>query len=130
MNSENIVQLVQKGFHVTLGATNFFVETLQDPQKRDENVAKLSGDFTILSEEWAVEGAKKEQEARQFVDSLLGQQSSPGDGSSSPSGSASSASSTASANIPGQMYQDLKELTTELAAIRSELQQADQNEQS
>ncbi|MGB3495628.1 MAG: hypothetical protein WBA57_23060, partial [Elainellaceae cyanobacterium] len=60
MNSENIVQLVQKGFHVTLGATSFFVETLQDSQKRDENVAKLSGDFTILSEEWAVEGAKKE----------------------------------------------------------------------
>ncbi|MGB3491579.1 MAG: hypothetical protein WBA57_02540, partial [Elainellaceae cyanobacterium] len=106
------------------GATSFFVETLQDSQKRDENVAKLSGDFTILSEEWAVEGAKKELEARQMVETLLGQPSDSATDFSNPSGFSSTPPSSPSANVSNQMYRDLKDLTRQLSDIRSELEQS------
>lgn len=125
MNSENIVQFVQKGFHVTLGATSFLVETLQDSQKRDENVAKLGGDFSVLSEEWAVEGAKKELEARQMVETILGQPSGSANDFSDSSNFSSASPSSSSVNVSNQMYQDLKDLTRQLAEIRTELEQSD-----
>ncbi len=122
MNSENIVQFVQKGFHVTLGATSFLVETIQDSQKRDENVAKLGGDFTVLSEEWAAEGAQKELEARQFVETVLGQPSGSPGNFSNPSNFSSTPSS--SPNVANPLYQDLRDLTYQLAAIRTELEKS------
>ena len=121
MNSENIVQFVQKGFHVTLGAASFVAETIQDSQKRDENMAKLSGDFNVLSEEWAVEGEKKEREARQFVETMMGQ-SGGSSQSSGMSGFSSSPGNSSNIAVPSTIAQDLKDLTEQLASIRHELE--------
>ncbi len=121
MNTDSLVQFVQKGFHVTLGAANFVAESIQSPQKRDENIAKLNSDFNALSEEWAMEGEKKEQEARQFVETLVGQ-SSGSTQSTGSSGFSSSVSSDSSPSVPSTITQDLKELTEQLASIRRELE--------
>lgn len=120
MNTDSLVQFVQKGFHVTLGAANFVAETIQNPQKRDENIAKLNSDFNALSEEWAIEGEKKEQEARQFVETLMGQSNGSAQSTGS-SGFSSSAASDSNLVVPSTITQDLKVLTEQLASIRHEL---------
>ena len=80
MNSDTIVEQLQKGFRVTLGATASLVEVLQDPSKRDENIAKLSQEWSQLSADWAEKGEVTEQEARSFVDTILTQrQGTPSD---------------------------------------------------
>lgn len=121
MNSENVVQTVQKGFHVTIGATNFLFETLQDPQKRDENLSRLREDFNVLSEEWAIVGARKEQEARTFVETLVGQTGESSSGSR-PSGFSTPNPPPVDVTVSGDTYRDLKELIAELAAVRTELE--------
>ena len=117
MNSDILVQLLQKGFRVTLGATASLIEILQDPQKREENLTKLRIDLTQLTEEWAEKGLVTEQEARSFVDTVLAQRG--GQTTTSPS---TGASSTASPSASPEAQVELQELTEQIAAIRMELE--------
>ncbi|GGA46930.1 hypothetical protein [Okeania sp. KiyG1] len=119
MNPDNLTQIIQKGFRVTLGATSFFIETVQDSTKRDENLNKLSSDFNQLTEEWAGRGEMTEQEARNFVDTILNQQNSQADTDST---TASSGSTSASSFVSLDVQQDLLELTQEIANLRTDLQ--------
>jgi polyhydroxyalkanoate synthesis regulator phasin len=120
MNPDTLFQLLQKGFRVTLGATTFFVETLQDPQRREQNLYKLRTELSELTEEWEVKGEVTEQEARNFVDTVLSQQfdrrPQTSSGTSSPAGSPVTPGAA-----PG-VQQDLQELTAQIAAIRLELE--------
>ncbi len=68
MNSDNLTQLLQQRFRITLGATASLVETLQDPQKRNQNLSDLRSELNHLTQEWAEKGEVTEQEARNFVD--------------------------------------------------------------
>lgn len=118
MNPDNVVQFLQKGFHVTLGATTSLIESLQDAQKRDENLSKLNLEWSVLSEELAEKGAKTEQEARSFVDTLLNQ-----GGAATSQNSSGSSTGTASAPTAAPDIQlELQELTAQIAAIRVELE--------
>lgn len=124
MNPDNFVQLAQKGLRVTLGATASFIETLQDPQRREESVSRLKTEFSQLAEEWEVKGEFTEREARNFVDSLLNQRMNRDRPPSPPPTSAptSSTSSTASDRTAPEIQQDLQDLTSQLAALRTELE--------
>lgn len=119
MNPDNLTEALQKGFRVTLGATTALVESLQDPLKRDENLSKMQTDFAQLTEEWAEKGAVTELEARRMVDELWQQQN------SSPPSAASSTTETTGTQQAGdsQLYQDVQELTAQIAALRAELEQ-------
>ncbi|MDY7006352.1 MAG: hypothetical protein SWX82_21145 [Cyanobacteriota bacterium] len=119
MNPDNLTQLLQKGFRVTLGATSFFIETVQDSTKRDENLNKLSSDFNQLTEEWADRGEMTEQEARNFVDTILNQQNSQVNTDST---TVSSGPTSTSALVSLDVQQDLLELTQEIADLRADLQ--------
>jgi polyhydroxyalkanoate synthesis regulator phasin len=115
--------LLQKGFRVTLGATASLLEILQDPQRRDENLSRLRTDLAELADEWAVKGELTEQEARNFVETILTQQNR----SSSYSDSASTTTITTTATeappaTSPEVQADLRELTEQIAAIRSELE--------
>ncbi|MBW4581355.1 MAG: hypothetical protein KME42_17435 [Tildeniella nuda ZEHNDER 1965/U140] len=116
MNSDNLVQLVQKGFRVTLGATASLVEVLQDSEKRGENFSRLNQEWSELSAKWAEKGEVTEQEARNFVDTLLSQRSQP-----PASGQTSTVSTTPSA--PPGIQLELQELTAQIVAMRAELEQ-------
>lgn len=119
MNPDTILQIVQKGFRVTLGATASLIETLQDPQRRDENLYRLRTELNQLAEEWAAKGEMTEQEARNFVDTILSQRAAQTNGDfSSPSPSSSSTATAA----PPDVQLDLQELTAQIAAIRAELE--------
>lgn len=117
-NFDNVVELLQKGFRITLGATTSLVESIQDPQKRDENLSKLRLEWNELSEEWAEKGAVTEEEARRFVDTMLTNR-----GASTTTGSSTS-SSTASPSpaAPPDIQEDIQELTAQIAAMRIELE--------
>ncbi|NER02634.1 MAG: hypothetical protein F6K17_08345 [Okeania sp. SIO3C4] len=117
MNPDNLTQLLQKGFRVTLGATSFFIETVQDSTKRDENLNKLSGDFNQLTEEWADRGEMTEQEARNFVDTILNQQNSQVN-----TDSTTVSSGPTSTFVSSDVQEDLLELTQEIADLRADLQ--------
>jgi polyhydroxyalkanoate synthesis regulator phasin len=119
MNPDNLTQLIQRGFRVTLGATSFFMETLQDSSKRDENLNKLNSDFHQLTDEWADRGEMTEREARNFVDTILTQQNSQVDTDSTtfPANPTSTPGFAQSA-----IQRDLLELTSEIAALRADLQ--------
>lgn len=119
MDSNNLVQLLQKSFHVTLGATAALVEVLQDPRKREQNLSKLRLELDELAQEWSQRGEVTEVEARNFVSSLL-EQSGNQDDIQPGSGPLSSSAATTVADPIVQLK--LQELTAQLAAIRTELE--------
>lgn len=116
MNAENFVQLFQKGFRVTLGATASFVEVLQDPEKRHENLSKLNQEWSVLSEEWAQKGEVTEQEARSFVDTLLTNRGANQSATSAPGATVTAPSA------PPDVQLELQELTAQIVAMRAELE--------
>jgi len=114
MNSETLIQLLQNGFRVTLGATASLIEIVQDPQKRSENLSKLRQEWSQLAEEWAVKGESTEQDARNFVDTVLTQRRAQ---NPYPSTSPPMPTST-----PPSVQTELQELTVQIATIRAELE--------
>lgn len=123
MNPDNLTQIIQKGFHLTLGATSFFMETLQNSSKRDENLNKLNSDFNQLTEEWAQRGEMTEREARNFVDTILNQQNSQVN-----TDSINVPSTTVSDFVQSDIQRDLLELTQEVADLRAALQQSQKSD--
>jgi polyhydroxyalkanoate synthesis regulator phasin len=110
MNPDQLLQTLQKGYRVSIGATASMIESLQDAQRRDENFAKLRSDPNQLIEDLAVKGETTEREARNFVDSVF---------QSTPSSGTSPAAPPAASSV---IQQDLQALTAQLAAIRAELE--------
>lgn len=121
MNADNPIQVLQTGFRISLGATASLIESLQDSQKREEIISKLTNsEFGQLTEEWAKKGEITEQEARNFVDSLLNQQSSQTPGETPGASGATTETPTPTASPDVQL--ELQELTAQIAAMRAELE--------
>ena len=125
MNPDNLPQMLQTGFHLTLGATSFLIETLQDPLKREENLDKLKSDFGQLADELLEKGEMTEREARNFVDTIFSQ---PGDRENADSESVSPQHSDATSDAPPDsvvqpdVKLEIQELTAHMAALRVELE--------
>lgn len=120
MDANSTIQLLQKGFHLSLGATASLLESLQDPQKREENLAQLRLDFSQLSQIWEEKGELTEAEARNFVETILSQtrQAAPPTPSYAPE--APQASQEVALTLTN-LQLELQELTSQLAALRLEL---------
>ncbi|MCT7949051.1 hypothetical protein NG798_04560 [Ancylothrix sp. C2] len=112
MNNENLTETIQKGFHITLGATAALVESLQDPEKRQENLTKMQSNLGLLTEEWAAKGSLTEQEARTYVDAIFSQQTP----------TAETSTTTSEAESQSDINAQVQELTAQLAALRAELE--------
>ena len=123
MNStDNILELFQKGFRVTVGATSALMESIQDTQKREENLSKLQTDWSQFAEELAEKGATTEQEARKFVDSLVSQPASTGDVTAEPVAMTDPIPTTAVPVQEPSIHTELRDLITQIAAMREELE--------
>lgn len=117
MNSDKLPQILQTGFHLTLGATSFLIETLQDPVKRSENLGKLQSDLGLLADELLEKGEMTDREARNFVDTIFAK---PGDfGSEKQSGTATG---TPESVVPDAQLEEIQELTELMATLRAELE--------
>jgi len=125
MNPDNLPQMLQTGFHLTLGATSFLIETLQDPLKREENLDKLKSDLGELASELLEKGEMTDREARNFVDTIFSQ---PGNRENADSESVSPKQSDAATDAaPDSVVQpdaklEIQELTAHMAALRVELE--------
>ncbi|MGV0023595.1 hypothetical protein [Phormidesmis priestleyi] len=117
MNSDTVTLLLQKGFHVTIGATAALVESLQDPQKREQNLSKLRLEFDELTQDWAQKGEVTEREARAFVDTMLSQRN--GENSQT---TTVTTTATPVPTISPEVQLELQALTAQLGAIRAELE--------
>lgn len=118
MNSENLAQLIQKGFRVTIGATATLVESIQNPEQGAATFSRLQTDFYQLTEEWEAKGETAEQEARVFVEQLINSASQSAGGSSAPPSASRPPTPSASPDVQA----DLQELTQQISAIRAELE--------
>lgn len=116
MNSDTVVQLLQRGFRVTLGATASLVEILQDPQKRDANLTKLRLEFGELTQEWATKGEVTEREARSYVDNFMAERRAM----SNPTTVTTTATEVPPTSTEVQL--ELQELTAQLSAMRAEVE--------
>lgn len=121
MNSNNFLELVQKGFRVTLGATASLVESVQDTQKREQNLELLKSDVNLVVQQLAEKGEVTELEARTFLNSLMTQAN---DASSTQSyGTPSTPATTPVTTVVQPNVQlELEELTAQIAAMRTELE--------
>lgn len=125
MNPDNLPQMLQTGFHLTLGATSFLIETLQDPLKREENLDKLKSDLGQLADELLEKGEMTDREARNFVDTIFSQ---PGNRENADSESVSPKQSDAETDAPPEsvvepdVKLEIQELTAHMAALRVELE--------
>lgn len=145
MNSDTLIQILQNGLRLTLGATTSLievvqdsekrtenlahlqqevsqtatslVEAIQDPQKREANLTKLRQEWHQLSEEWVAKGEITEQEARNFVNNLLSQRS----GSQPGANSGATKTTTAPTTSP-EVQTELQDLIDQIAALRTELE--------
>jgi polyhydroxyalkanoate synthesis regulator phasin len=121
MNSNNLLDLLQTGLRISLGATTSLVETLQDPQKREESVSQLQSDLSQKVTEWAEKGAVTEQEARQFIEQMWRQQSYPGHSPTTETPSDGSDVPPTTVTSPSTQM-EIQELTAQIAALRTELE--------
>jgi polyhydroxyalkanoate synthesis regulator phasin len=122
MNSDNAIDLLKKGFHVTLGATSSLVESIQDPIKREENLAQLRMGPNEFAEVLAERGVVTEVEARKFVDNVVAQYKP--DASSYSAGTALASPST---SIDPTLQLELQDLTKQLAELRAQLRNSGGN---
>ncbi len=117
--NNNLTNLLQQGFRMTLGATASLVETLQDPRKRTENLSQISSELSNMAQEWVAKGEMTEQEARDFVSNFLNQLRNQRPTTQTPN---STVPTTSTQVAPPEVQLDLQELTAQLAAIRTELE--------
>lgn len=123
MNSDSMIQFLQNGFRLSVGATAALIESLQDSQKREEILAKLNqSEFSQLAAELTKKGEITEQEARDFVDSLWQQQNQQNSQTSSDAPGTSATTTTDNPVASPNVQQELQELTTQVAALRAELE--------
>lgn len=122
MNHNNIQDVLQTGFRVSLGATTSLIESLQDQQKREENLSLLNLDFDQQVAELSKKGEKTQQEAQRLIEQMFSQTNQPTD--SATTATSSDRTSTSSTGITSRnTQQELEELTVQIALIRTELEQ-------
>lgn len=120
MSNNAAANLLQKGLRITIGATTTLVETLQDPQKRQQTLTELQSQLSQQTQLWAEKGEITETEAKRWVETWLAQQKQQRTNTSS-----SSAGSTSVTNIRfSDAQREIEELTAQILALKTELEQS------
>jgi polyhydroxyalkanoate synthesis regulator phasin len=127
MNSDNLVQLIQKSFRITLGATTSIIEVLQNPDKRQANFSEMRSKLNERMEDWETKGEVTEQEARRFVD-VMWQQRQNGNSRSYNPADSSPVSPDNNSTVDPQVQTELERLTAQISAMRTELELLRQTE--
>ncbi|MCC5897852.1 MAG: hypothetical protein JJU32_08045 [Phormidium sp. BM_Day4_Bin.17] len=118
MNPDTLMQSLQTSFRATVGAASTALESLQDAQKREENLQALQNqDWEVLVQQLAEKGEITELEARRFVDELLGTQPTDGPRTVDVTGD------TESPDGEPATEEELEELSEMVAKLRQELEQ-------
>lgn len=136
MNSDHFIELLQKGYRVTLGAASSAVEALQDPQRTADEFSALGGDFQAIADKLEVRGALTEKEARDFVEGVVSQipepfrsvsSNFPGNFSTDASQAPKTVTTVATPVVDSELQAEVKSLTAELIEIRKEIEELRQS---
>lgn len=120
MDSQQTFEFLRKGLHVTLGATTSLVESVQDPLKREENLAQLNLGFDELTNIWQEKGSVTENEARQFVDTVISSSMNAVTPNNNTYGSPTQSPSSGT-TFNADIASEIEDLTTQISEIRNEL---------
>ncbi|QIZ70895.1 hypothetical protein [Oxynema aestuarii] len=128
MNPNNLMEFLQTGFRVGVGATTSLLESLQDEQKREENLADLQLEFNELTQKLAKKGEMTEREARNFVDTIFNQPgATPSESTPETSANPPDSPSSSTRKEP-EIQQEIEDLTAQVAALRAELERLSAND--
>ncbi|MEM9151774.1 MAG: hypothetical protein AAGB19_15135 [Cyanobacteria bacterium P01_F01_bin.3] len=127
MNTDSLLELIQKGYRVTLGAASTAVEAIQDPQRTADEFSAIGTDWERLADKFEVRGALTEKEARDFVEGVTSQMPEPFRNVSSPFNADQPAEPTtvttvATPVVDTELQAEVTSLTEELIAIRKEIE--------
>jgi len=122
MEEQNqVLKIVQQGFHMTLGAISVATETLQDEQKRAQLVSELSEQLNQNAQQWEEKGEETAEQARRFVEEFMNQGSS--ESSASTPESTSTASETGGIVTSKDYPSRLQSLMDEVTTLQQEMSQ-------
>lgn len=121
-NQNQVLKIVEQGFHVTLGAISVATETLQNEQQRSRLVADIQEELNQRAQEWEQKGEVTAREARQFVEQFITQSGDTSSQSETPSSSDNS-SATQTTPTGNDVPSRLQDLTNEVATLREEMTQ-------
>ncbi len=125
MDTLDLGWILQRGYYVTLGVAATLLESAQEPNKGLESLNALQQDFKLVAQELAEKGVTTEAEARRFVDTLLASQFGKQDGQESTDGTGVTTVTTTAKPVSDKnvgLEDELKDLTKQVAALRSELE--------
>ena len=125
-SNNNFLNLVQQGFRTAIGATTSLMETLQDPEKREQTLSELNEQWQKKSQEWAEKGETTEQEARHMIENFW-QKKSPESNIDQSTGQSTTDASSASSTKPNPAL-EVQELTEAIVSLRTELEKIEQSE--
>ncbi|NBD15793.1 MAG: hypothetical protein GVY04_06480 [Cyanobacteria bacterium] len=125
-NQNQVLKVVEQGFHITLGAISVATETLQNEQKRMQLVSELSQELNQRAQEWEEKGETTATEARHFIENLVNQGAQQD--TSSSSSRTTQATSASNGTTPAEPARDdfparLQALTDEVTTLREEMAQ-------
>ena len=129
MNTDTLLELVQKGYRVTLGAASTAVEAVQDPQRTADEFSDIGTDFQRLANKLEDRGTITEKEARDFVEGVASQMPEPFRSFSAnfPQPGAPEAPKTvttvATPVVDTALQSEVESLTAELIAMRKEIEE-------
>ena len=125
MNTDTLIELLQKGYRVTLGAASTAVEAVQDPQRTADDFSAVGTDWERLADKLEVRGALTEKEARNFVEGMMSQmpESFRANFPSSETSSPKTVTTVATPVIDTQLQAEVESLTAELIEIRKEIEE-------
>ena len=128
MNTDTLVELLQKGYRVTLGAASSAVEAVQDPQRAADEFSAVGSDWQRLADKLEVRGALTEKEARDFVDGVMSQMPEPlrsvsenFPDFSTESKEPKTVTTVATPVVDASLQAEVESLTAELIAMRQEI---------
>jgi len=127
MNTDSIIELLQKGYRVALGAGSTAVEAIQDPQRTSDEFSAIGTDWERLADKLEVRGALTEKEARDFVEGVSSQLPEPFRGVASGFGSSApteppTVTTVATPVVDTELQAEVASLTAELVAMRQEIE--------
>ncbi|MEO1619416.1 MAG: hypothetical protein AAFU53_00130 [Cyanobacteria bacterium J06632_3] len=127
MNTDSLLELVQKGYRVTLGAASTAVEAVQDPQRTADEFSAIGTDWQRLADKLEVRGALTEKEARDFVEGVTSQMPEPFRSMSSSFDQSTpseppTVTTVATPVVDTELQAEVASLTDELVAIRQEIE--------
>lgn len=134
MNTDIIIELLQKGYRVTLGAASSAVEAVQDPQRAADEFSAVGTDFNRLADKLEVRGALTEKEARDFMEGVVSQMPEPFRSVSSTfvqnttSKEPKTVETVATPVVDASIKAEVESLTAELIAMRQEINELRQKD--